>query len=80
MRRHVQRMRDPGRDRSVGICCPQSARGERGIIVTVDKIMGDAGMVRILGPKLFEDFRRRELVRQASVVRRGVADGQTRQS
>src|SRR5262249_18315070 len=76
VRWHVQRVRYPGRDGSVPLCRSESALGERRIIVTMDQVMNDPGMVWVFFPQLFQDRTCLKLFRQACVVRRGVTGSQ----
>ena len=58
MRWHVQGVGNPRRDRTVTAGGSQSALRVRRIIVAMDQIVGDAGMLGIFLPQLFEDAQR----------------------
>src|SRR4029077_17796766 len=72
VRWHVERVRYPRRDGSITLSSGQAALGERRIIVAMDQIMNDAGMICVLFPQLFQDGGCLELLRQTRVVGRGV--------
>src|SRR6266567_2275261 len=76
VRWHMQRVRYPWRDGIITLGRGQSALGERGIIVAMDQVMNDAGMVCVLFPELFQDGGCLKLLRQTRVIRRGVTDSQ----
>src|SRR5262245_49250007 len=80
VRRHVQRVRYPWRDRGITLRGGQSALGKCRIIVAMDQVMNDARMIWVLFPKLFEDGGCLELFRQARVIRCGIADSKDRES
>src|SRR6266516_2759100 len=75
----MQRVRHPWRDGSITSGRGQSAFGERRIIVAMDQVMNDAGMVRILFPQLFKNGGCLELFRQTRVTGRSITDGQDRE-
>ena len=75
----MQRVRYPWRDGTVTLGRGQPPLGERGIIVAVDQVMNDAGMVRVLFPQLFKDGGCLKLLRQTRVGGRGVTDTQDRE-
>ena len=55
MRRHVQRMRGPRRKLRIFAGRGQSLLGHVGFIVSVDQIVRDSRMVRLLGKKLLQN-------------------------
>jgi hypothetical protein len=55
VRRHMQRVRHPRRDRIICLGCGQAALSELRIIVGMDQVMNDPGMVRVLFPEFFQD-------------------------
>src|SRR5207249_11297050 len=79
VRRHVQSMRNPWRDGIITSCCSQSALGEHRIVVTMDQVMNDAGMICVLFPQFFEDGGCLELLRQTGVIGCRVTDSQDRE-
>src|SRR5216117_1826592 len=80
VRRHVQRVRYPWRNRIISPGRSQSTLGQRGIIVAMDQVMNYAGMVRVLFPQLFQDGGRLKLFRQTRVIGRGITFSQNRES
>src|SRR5437899_2107305 len=74
VRWHVQSVRYPWRERAITLGRGQSAFGERRVVVAMDEIMNNAGMVRVLLPQLFQDGRRFELLGQSCVIGRGVTN------
>src|SRR6266850_2904649 len=64
------RRRNPG----IAACGCEAFCSNGWVIITVDKIVGDAGMPRLLRKNLFEDCRRLELVRIRFVSRRRGAE------
>src|SRR5205085_8319607 len=76
VRRHVQRVRHPWRNRSITLRGGESALGQRRIVVAVDQVMNETRMIWVLFPKLFEDGGCLEVFRQARVVKCGVAYSQ----
>src|SRR5678815_1456244 len=69
VRRHMQRVGYPWRDIIVKLGCSQAALSELRIIVGMDQVMNDSGMVRFLFPELFQYAGSLKLFRQARVVR-----------
>src|SRR5438067_12245758 len=55
VRWHVQRMRNPRCDRTVTTRGGQSALSQRGVVIAMNQIVGDAGMDAICLPQLFEN-------------------------
>src|SRR5205823_3047164 len=55
VRWHVQGMRNPRCDGTVAPGGSQPALGQCGIVVTMNQIVGDAGMVGVFRPQLFEN-------------------------
>ena len=51
----MQRVRHPWRDGIIGLGCGQAALSELRIIVGMDQVMDDPGVVSILFPELFQD-------------------------
>ena len=51
----MQRVRHPRRDGIIRLGCGQAALSELRIIVGMDQVMNDSGMVSILFPELFQD-------------------------
>ena len=80
VRRHVQRVRHPWRDRSITLRSGEPALGQRRIVVAMDQVMNDTRVIWVLFPKLFEDGGCLELFRQARVVRCRVAYSQDRET
>src|SRR6266481_10104869 len=68
VRWHVLGVRHPLRDGSITLSGGQSALGERRVIVAMDQIMNDAGMICVLFPQLFQNGGCLELLRQTRVV------------
>ncbi len=54
VRGHVKRMRRVGRDGGIGFRRRQALLGDRRIVVAVDQVVGDAGMVRMCLEQRFE--------------------------
>jgi len=79
VRRHVQRMRYPWRDGIITLRGGQSTLSERRVVVTMNQVMNDTGMVCILFPQLFEGSGCLELLRQARVIGRGITDSEDRE-
>ncbi len=75
----MQGVRNPRRDGTVASGGGQSALGERWIIVAMDQIVGDAGMVRVFLPQLFQESSRLQLVGQSRVSRRRITNRQYRE-
>jgi hypothetical protein len=67
MRWHVQGVGNPRSDGTVAPGGRQSALGECWIIVAVDQIVGDAGMLRIFLPQFFQETSRLQLIGQRRV-------------
>ena len=80
MRRHVERVRHPWRNRSITLRGAEPALSQCRIIVAMDQVMNDTRMIWVLFPKLFEDDGCLELFRQARVVRCRVAYSQDRET
>src|SRR5207248_6308588 len=57
----------------------QTALGQLRIIVAMNQVMNDTGMVCVLFPELFQDRGCLTLFRQTCVVRRGITDRQDRE-
>src|SRR5439155_1874284 len=76
VRRHMQRVRYPWRNRIISPGRSQSALSQRGVIVAMDQVMNYAGMVWVLFPQLFQNGGCLQLLRQPRVTRRGVTDTQ----
>src|SRR5215469_2824377 len=76
----MERVRHPRCDGSVTLRSGESALCKLRIIVGMDQVMNDAGMIRVLFPQLFQYAGRLKLFRQAHVVRRSVASSQHRKS
>src|ERR1041384_4071594 len=79
MRRHMERVRHPWRDIIIRLGCSQAAVCELRVIVSVNQVMNDSRMIRVLFPELFQDTRCFQLLRQSCVVRRGVTSRQYRE-
>ena len=58
----MQRVRHPRRDGIICLGCGQAALSELRIIVGMDQVMNDPGMVSILFPELFQDACRLKLL------------------
>src|SRR5215472_163682 len=76
MRRHVVRMSGSGRNLSVHARRRKALFGENRIVVAMDDVMRDAGMMRPLLENRFEDFAAAALIREG-LVRFGSGDGKS---
>src|SRR4029453_19122230 len=65
-------MGHPRRDGIIALCRSESALGKGRIVVAMNQVVNDAGMICVLFPQLFEDGCRLELLRQTCVSGRGV--------
>src|SRR2546430_3705185 len=72
-------MRHPWRDRIISFRRGESALRELRIIVAMDQVMNDAGMIGVLFPELFQDGGCLKLFRQTSVVERGITNSEYRE-
>src|SRR5438874_8380450 len=72
-------MRHPWRDRIISFRRGESALRELRIIVAMDQVMNDAGMIGVLFPELFQDGSCLKLFRQTSVVERGITNSEYRE-
>ena len=70
VRRHVLRVRHGRRDLRVAPRSAEPARGQGRIVIAVDDVVRDAGMVRLLGQDLLEDRARLQLIGVRLVGRR----------
>ncbi len=69
VRRHVQRVRHPGRDFAVALRRLQPARSERRVVVGVDDVMRDARMIRVLFEERLENGGGLKLIGEGEIGR-----------
>src|SRR5882724_124717 len=69
-------MRYPRRNGCITSCRGQSSLGKHGIVVAMDQVVNYTRMVCVLFPQLFEDGGCLELLRQTSVIGRGITHTQ----
>src|SRR5438105_8528607 len=71
-------MRNPGGERTIALSRSQSALSQRGVVVTMNQVVHDAGMSWVFLPQLFQNGSRLKLLGQSRVIGCGITNGQDR--